>query len=412
MRYTRTHIAALAYELAPHVVTSDEIEQRLAPVYRALRLQPGQLYALTGIRERRWWNPGERMADAATRAGRRALDAAGIDAADLGMVIYAGVCRDNLEPATACAAAEALGVRGSAEVYDVSNACLGVINGMVHIANAIELGHIRAGLVFSAESSRQIMELTINRMLRHPDMQTFKMSLATMTGGSGAAAVVLTEASLSPDGHALLGGVIRTDPRYHRLCRWGPDTGIPASGPMVMQTDAAAVLEHGVALGVETYREFVRELGWENGEEKPLHGNAGRQDLARSLTRSSVSADAAAVPTAEIEGDGAVITHVDCSTSSQRAEIAHRDEVKSASGPDKVVCHQVGAGHRVAVLQALEIPIERDFSTFEYLGNIGTVSLPLTAAVADERRFLRRGDRVGLLGIGSGLNCLCLGVRW
>jgi 3-oxoacyl-[acyl-carrier-protein] synthase-3 len=46
------------------------------------------------------------------------------------------------------------------------------------------------------------------------------------------------------------------------------------------------------------------------------------------------------------------------------------------------------------------------------LGNIGTVSLPLTAALADERGFLEKGDKVGFLGIGSGLNCLMLGWEW
>jgi 3-oxoacyl-[acyl-carrier-protein] synthase-3 len=79
---------------------------------------------------------------------------------------------------------------------------------------------------------------------------------------------------------------------------------------------------------------------------------------------------------------------------------------------DKVICHQVGAGHRDAVLKGLGIPLEKDFSTFEFLGNMGTVSLPLTAALAEERDFLKPGDRVGLLGIGSGLNCMMLGVEW
>ena len=64
------------------------------------------------------------------------------------------------------------------------------------------------------------------------------------------------------------------------------------------------------------------------------------------------------------------------------------------------------------MLKALGIPPEKDFSTFEFLGNMGTVSLPLTAALAEEREFLRPGDRVGFLGIGSGLNCLMLGVEW
>lgn len=85
---------------------------------------------------------------------------------------------------------------------------------------------------------------------------------------------------------------------------------------------------------------------------------------------------------------------------------------KSTHGPDKVICHQVGAGHRAAALASMGISSDRDFSTFEYLGNIGTVSLPLTLAMAAERGFLAPLDRVGLLGIGSGLNCLMLGVEW
>ena len=79
---------------------------------------------------------------------------------------------------------------------------------------------------------------------------------------------------------------------------------------------------------------------------------------------------------------------------------------------DRVVCHQVGAGHQRAILEALGIPPEREFSTFSTLGNIGTVSLPLTAARAAEESFILPGDRVGLLGIGTGLNCLMMGVQW
>jgi 3-oxoacyl-[acyl-carrier-protein] synthase-3 len=79
---------------------------------------------------------------------------------------------------------------------------------------------------------------------------------------------------------------------------------------------------------------------------------------------------------------------------------------------DRVICHQVGSANRTAILGSLGIPQTKDFTTFEHLGNIGTVSLPLTAAIADEREALRKGDRVGFLGIGSGLNCLMLGWDW
>ena len=79
---------------------------------------------------------------------------------------------------------------------------------------------------------------------------------------------------------------------------------------------------------------------------------------------------------------------------------------------DKVICHQVGAGHQETILRELGIPPEKDYTTYRYLGNMGTVSLPLTAALATERGFLKPGDRVGFLGIGRGLNCLMLGWEW
>ena len=84
----------------------------------------------------------------------------------------------------------------------------------------------------------------------------------------------------------------------------------------------------------------------------------------------------------------------------------------SSDGIDKTICHQVGGPHRAAVLSAFGVAPDKDFSTYEFLGNIGTVSLPLTAALADERGFLEKGDKVGFLGIGSGLNCMMLGWEW
>ena len=69
-------IESIGYALAPNVITSAALEERLAPVYDALKLPSGQIAALTGVRERRFWDAGQRMADGAARAGRKALAAA------------------------------------------------------------------------------------------------------------------------------------------------------------------------------------------------------------------------------------------------------------------------------------------------------------------------------------------------
>jgi 3-oxoacyl-[acyl-carrier-protein] synthase III len=346
MLYSKVYIDAFGYELPPNVITSQDIERRLETVYEALHFQIGQLEALTGIRERRFWDPDYSMSQGAIKAGQKTIEASSVSPEHIGMLVHGGVCRDNLEPATACAVSNGLGLGPDTQIYDVSNACLGVLNGMIQVANAIELGQVKAGLVVSCESARQIVDFTIDRLLETKNMDHFKKTIATLTGGSGAVAVLLTDASLSDTGHQLLGGVIRSAAVHHKLCRWGPDTGIPASGLHTMQTDSVGVLQHGVALGIKTYTAFKKELSW------------------------------------------------------------------SEDKPDKVICHQVGATHQKNILESIGIPKEKDFTTFKYLGNIGTVSLPITAAIANEREFLVKNDLVGFFGIGSGLNCLMLGVKW
>src|SRR5947199_5829889 len=165
MRYSRVHIDGIGYELPSVVVTSSELEARLRPVYQALRMPEGQLEALTGITERRWWEPGFSVSQGAIAAARKALAAADVPARCVDALLYAGVCREQFEPATACSVAAGLGVSPSAAVYDISNACLGVLNGMLDIANRIELEQIRAGMVVSCETAREINEIMIERML-------------------------------------------------------------------------------------------------------------------------------------------------------------------------------------------------------------------------------------------------------
>jgi len=355
MRYSKVYVESFGYELAPYIVTSDDIEKRLEPLYKALHFQRGQLESLTGIRERRFWPPGFNTQEGAILAGQKAIDAAGTPVKDIGTLIYGGVCRENLEPAAACAIAHGLKLDPATQIYDVSNACLGVMNGMIQIANAIELNQIRAGLVVSCESARKIVDDTIERMLLNRDMPTFKNSIATLTGGSGAVAVLLSDSTQRQTStlnagvnqrRQLLGGVIRNASQYHGLCRWGPDIDHPDSGILVMETDSVAVLQNGVNLGIETYKAFIKEMGW------------------------------------------------------------------NRNPPDRVITHQVGAAHQKTILQSIGVPETKDFSTFKHLGNIGTVSLPITAAIAEERGFLQSGDTVAFLGIGSGLNCIMLGLQW
>ena len=79
---------------------------------------------------------------------------------------------------------------------------------------------------------------------------------------------------------------------------------------------------------------------------------------------------------------------------------------------DKTFCHQVGRAHRKLMLETLGLDPATDFTTFETLGNTGSVALPITAALGIERGHLRAGDRVAMMGIGSGINVVMLGLEW
>jgi 3-oxoacyl-[acyl-carrier-protein] synthase III len=387
MNYSRVFVEAIGYELAPVVVTSTELEQRLEPLYSKLRIAPGQLEAWTGIAERRWWNVGHRLSDGATEAARRALENSHVAARDLDVLIYAGVCRENFEPATACRVAANLGISPDAAVFDVSNACLGVLNGMVDIANRIELGQIRAGMVVSCETAREIVEYTIQRLLEDQTMDALTTSLATLTGGSGAVAVLLTDGSFSRDRpHRLLGGVTKAAPEHHDLCRWGWESALPTAVDRMESMLPSAL----------THTRFA--------------------DIIPQLVRQKVSgllpAKLSHAFTQFMQTDSISVMRFGVDLGLKTWDSLLTKVGVRADQIDKVICHQVGKGHRDQVLATLGIPPEKDFCTFPYLGNIGTVSLPLTAALADERGFLERGDRVGFLGIGSGLNCLMLALDW
>ncbi len=373
MRYSKVFIDAIGYELAPNVVTTEEIEDKLKPFYDAVGFKKGQLLALTGIKERRYWDINHTLAEGAAKAGQKAIDAAGVTPDQIECVVFCGVGRDGFEPATACAVADALNVSPNAHVYDVSNACLGVVTGMVHVANAIEIGQIKAGLVVSCETARQIVESTIDEINQAKSVDFYKQTIATMTGGSGAVGVLMTNGTLGNQGirrHALIGGVVKQASRFNNLCKWTfSEPGMPTTAKIRMRTDAHAVLENGLALARETYDLFIEQMQLINKIESP------QQTDKQSKPQSSKKID------------------------------VHNK-------PDKFICHQVGSTHQQMVHQALNIDPATDFSTYQYLGNIGTVSLPLTAAIADECGFLKHGDYVGFMGIGSGLNCLILGLKW
>jgi len=348
MRYQHVCLEAIGYTLPEEIWTSDDIESRLAPLYGRLRLPEGRLELMTGIGARRVWAPGVLPSDQSIVSGEKALQAAELDRRRVGVLIHGSVCRDFLEPATASRVHHMLGLPPQSFVYDVSNACLGLLNGIVQVANMIELGQIEAGVVVGTEGSRQLLETTIRTLNEdeHLTRSSIKSAIASLTIGSGSCAIVLTHASISRTGNRLVAAVAQANTQFHGLCHSGRDEAVGSGMQPLMETDSERLMYEGIATGASTLPRLFEETGWTRRE---LH---------------------------------------------------------------KCFCHQVGEGHRQKMLAALEIDPAIDFSTLQWLGNTGSVALPITMAIGLERGHIRPPENLALLGIGSGINCLMLGVHW
>jgi 3-oxoacyl-[acyl-carrier-protein] synthase III len=344
MKFENVCIESIAVSLPGEIWTSAQIEERLRPVYERLKLPFGRLELMSGIRERRVWPDGTRASDASAAAGRAVLAQSALSAEQIDMFIHAAVSRDMLEPATASFAHQKIGLPASAQILDVSNACLGFLNALVLVGAMIESGQAQCGLVVAGEHGRPLVEETLKQLLATSFTRNeIKPFFANLTIGSGAVgAVVCHRSLLKGRGHRLLGGVARAATEHSKLCQG--DTA--SAGGLNMQTDSEQLLLAGVNLAKETWHEFKKVSGW------------SETDAAR------------------------------------------------------IICHQVGSAHRRKLYEALALDLARDFSTFETLGNMGSVSLPATLALAAEAGAVRAGDKVALLGIGSGLNCMMLALEW
>jgi 3-oxoacyl-[acyl-carrier-protein] synthase III len=255
MKFENVSILSVEHVDAPHRVTSQGFEERLEPALSRMNVPTDILRQLSGIMERRWWDEGVKPSDGAAMAGEKAIEASGIDRDQIGILVNTSVCRDFLEPATACFVHNGLGLSETCMNFDVTNACLGFLNGMDVVANMIERGQVDYGLVVDCESSRFTNESTIERLLDPSvDEETFRLNFAALTVGSGAVAMVMARSDKAPDGHRYLGGVNLASTAHCNVC-----TG----NLHEMLTDTKALTVHGLELAIKTWKKAVDELGWD-----------------------------------------------------------------------------------------------------------------------------------------------------
>ncbi|MBH47319.1 MAG: 3-oxoacyl-ACP synthase III [Halobacteriovorax sp.] len=343
MNFHNVAIDGWASYLPQKIVTSDDIEQRLSPVYDKLGLPYGRLELMTGIKERRHWDVGTTPSSLSSAAAEELFKQNPAWRDEVDLLIHASVCRDFLEPATASVVHENLKLNPNCTFFDLSNACLGVLNSIVVAAKMIESGSIKRALIVSGENGAPLLEQTISRILNDETInrKNIKKLFANLTIGSAAVAFTLTKADLTPNGLKLLGGASMVDSSANHLCR---GDGSPHS--LTMETDSEALMKAGVALAKSTWQQAKKNLGLK------------------------------------------------------------------ATDSFWAIGHQVGSAHEALTMNALELSQHPTHITYPVLGNTGSAALPITLIdLLEKLDGPKVGETIALLGIGSGLSCVMLGVR-
>jgi 3-oxoacyl-[acyl-carrier-protein] synthase-3 len=152
---TKAAVMSVATELPAGVLTSAELAASLG-------ISEDWILSRTGIRERRRARPDERLTDYATRVGAAALAQAGVEAADVDLVVVATMTQDELTPNTAPLVAHALGA-GRAGAFDVGAACTAFLSGLALGAAQIESGRAEIVLLVGADFITRIVDYADRR---------------------------------------------------------------------------------------------------------------------------------------------------------------------------------------------------------------------------------------------------------
>ncbi|MFB9376537.1 3-oxoacyl-ACP synthase III [Kineococcus gynurae] len=248
---------------APVVIPSSHFDDVLADTLTRLRLRPGLLEKIAGVKERRWWPDGADASQAAAETGLKALSEAGVDPSEVGLLISTTVTRPHLEPALATAVHHAMDLPTHALNFDITNACLAWVNAVQVAAAMIDAGAIRYAVVLGSEDVRSMHEGTITRLQREDvTRKDFLDQFATMTLGCGAAAAVLGPADAHPEAHRILGGVARAGTEHHELC---------IGDAHHMRTDAKLMLTEGIEIVADAFKGGDEQWGWSEADRFVIH---------------------------------------------------------------------------------------------------------------------------------------------
>jgi 3-oxoacyl-[acyl-carrier-protein] synthase-3 len=231
-----SRIAGTGSYLPPAIVSNDELSKRVDTT-------DAWIHERTGIRQRHIAEQSQASSDLALEASRRALEAAGMRADQIDLIIVATSTPDFIFPSTACLLQAKLGVKGCA-AFDVQAVCSGFVYGLATADNFIRAGTHKSALVVGAEVFSRILD--------------WKDRATCVLFGDGAGAVVLTAAQ-KPGVHA---SVLHADGSLAGILSVpGNVCGGNIIGSPFLQMQGSQVFKVAVRVLDEAAREVVAAAG-------------------------------------------------------------------------------------------------------------------------------------------------------
>ncbi|HBC14091.1 ketoacyl-ACP synthase III [Qipengyuania citrea] len=199
----------------------------------------------TGIRQRYIADDSETTSTLATAAARNALEAAGVDAQEIGLIVLATATPDHTFPATATQVQAALGCGGGV-AFDVQAVCSGFLYALATADSLLRTGMATKALVIGSE--------TFSRILDWDDRTTCVLF------GDGAGAVVLEAQDVAADGPGILASRLHADGQHKDMLY--VDGGPSTTGTVgKLRMKGREVFRHAVVNLASVLKEVLEESG-------------------------------------------------------------------------------------------------------------------------------------------------------
>jgi len=231
-----SRVAGTGSYLPANVVTNADLE-------KLIETTDEWIVERTGIRQRHRAGEGELTSDLALKAAERAIEAAGIEASEIGLIVVATTTADRIFPSTACVLQAKLGIENGCPAFDVQAVCSGFVYAMTMADQFIRSGQVKYALVVGAE--------TLSRITDWSDRSN------CILWGDGAGAVVL-QASAE---QGIVSTHIHADGRYQDLLFVDGGVSLKKEGECYMRMSGNAVFK----MAVKTLDAIVDETLEANG---------------------------------------------------------------------------------------------------------------------------------------------------